>query len=305
MKWNQSDFFWDERPREIGTYPNINPFNDRAEGRVISWWSGGVASAIACKLALERWGDQVELVFCDTAIEHPDTFRFMDDYKRVMGVEITVIKSADYSQPEDVWRRFNGLNFANGAPCSTYLKKYPRIKYQELSTDFCQIFGFDFCKREMIRATNMLVNNPDLNPVFPLLVEKYDRPKILSTLASLGIRPPISYKHFLNNNCIGADDSPIGGCVQGGIGYWQKMERLFPKKYEYMAAMEHELSAAKGKPVTVCKDQRNGKVGNRLFLRKSSQFPDVEDISDIKGRQPVTPFECNGFCSTDILNLPA
>ena len=109
---------------------------------------------------------------------------------------------------------------------------------------------------------------------------------------------PRPYKHFLNNNCIGDFDSPKGGCIQGGIGYWQKIKYLYPHKYEYMANMEHKISALKGKPVTICKDQRKNKHGARLFLKPNPDFPEIEDISVIKGRQPLTPFECNGFCST-------
>ena len=282
----------------IDTYPVTNPFNGKIKGRIIGWWSGGVASAIACFIALKKWGDDVTLVFCDTSIEHPDTYRFMEDYKKIMGVGITIIKSDKYKNPEEVWNRFKGLNFAHGAPCSTYLKKYPRIAYQDTSTDFCQIFGFDYCSREMKRAKNMLINNPDINPVFPLIVEKLNRKKIFSTLKSLNIEPPIVYKHFLNNNCMGADDSPVGGCVQGGVGYWQKIKIMYPKKYNYMAGIEHRISKEKGKPVTICRDWRKETKGNRLFLNKCDSFPDIDTIDVIKGRQPVTSFECNGFCST-------
>jgi len=66
--------------RTIDNYPLCNPFNNNKAGRVLGWVSGGVASAVACKLALEKYGDSVELVFCDTGIEHPDTYRFMDDF---------------------------------------------------------------------------------------------------------------------------------------------------------------------------------------------------------------------------------
>ena len=45
--------------RTIEELPTINPFNDKAEGRVIGWISGGIASAIACKIALETY-DNVE-----------------------------------------------------------------------------------------------------------------------------------------------------------------------------------------------------------------------------------------------------
>lgn len=285
--------------RKIDHYPEVNPMNDKTDGRIIGWISGGVASAVACKLAIDHYGaDRVSLVFCDTSWEHSDTYRFLSDLEKYFGKKIEMLKSHRMSNPEEVWRKYLGMNFANGAPCSTVLKREVRIKYQDERNDFAQVFGFDYDKKEMRRATNMLLNYPELNPIFPLVVEQYDRKKIFATLEEMGIQRPKAYDHFLNNNCIGDFDSPIGGCVQGGIGYWQKMKDLFPKKYAYMANIEHEISRDKGKPVTVCKDQRKGKVGNRLFLEACPDFPEVETISVIKGRQPVTPFECNGFCKT-------
>lgn len=184
--------------RTIDTYPDINPFNDKTTGRVIGWWSGGVASAIARKLALEKWGDAVELVFCDTGIEHPDTYRFMDEFSVLLGVPIKRISSDRFTEPEEVWLQYKGLNFATGAPCSTMLKRYPRLQYQDLTNDFGQVFGFDFAKKEIRRAINMLNNNPDLNPIFPLIVEKFDRPKVFAELKRLNIAPPETYNHFLN-----------------------------------------------------------------------------------------------------------
>jgi hypothetical protein len=285
--------------RSIYEYPEINPYNDKSTGRVIGWWSGGVASAVACKLALDQWGDRVDLVFCDTGWEHPDTFEFMWDFENMFDVEIKSIRSLKYTDPEAVWRRFKGMNFAHGAPCSTHLKKGPRLLYQDTKEDFCQVFGFDYGAKEERRATNLLVNNPDINPVFPLIVNKLDREGLFTTLESWGLKRPKTYDHFLNNNCIGADDSPLGGCVQGGAGYWLKIKELYPKKYDYMANIEHGISIDKGVPVSMCRDQRKATKGNRLFLKPCPAFPDVETILAIRSRRPITTFECNGLCSTD------
>ena len=284
--------------RTIDEYPKINPFHDSDENnRVISWWSGGVASAVTCVLMLEKY-ENVSIAFCDTSLEHPDTYRFMNDFENKFGIKIDIIKSSKFNEPEDVWRRYSGMNFAHGAPCSNELKKQPRIKYQKKDTDFAQAFGFDYGKKEMRRATNMLVNNPDINPIFPLIVEKYSRDKIFKKIKDLGFKIPKAYEYFQNNNCIGDFESEKGGCIQGGIGYWQLIKEKFPKKFEYTANLEHELSIKKNKPITICRDQRKKTRGNKLFLKKCEAFPEVEDISVIKGKRPVVYFECNGFCST-------
>lgn len=285
--------------RTIFEYPEVNPFNDNTSGRVICWMSGGVASAVACYLTLKKYGkERCQFVFCDTSWEHPDTYRFFKDYENTLGVTIHFIKSDRMSNPPEVWRRYKGMSFASGAPCSTVLKKEPRLKFQKIYTDFCQVFGFDFDAKEMRRAENMLVNNPEINPIFPLIVEQLDRKKIFKKLQELGIQPPETYKFFNNNNCIGSPDSEDGGCVRGGVGYWKHIRKVFPKKFEKMAKLEHEISALKGAPVTICKDQRKGKRGNRLFLKFNPAYPDIETIDVIKGRHVVSLPECNGFCAT-------
>ncbi|MAT38889.1 MAG: hypothetical protein CL946_04725 [Ectothiorhodospiraceae bacterium] len=278
--------------------PNINWYNGVSSGRSIGWFSGGAASAVACYLALQEL-DDVFLAFTDTHIESDDTYRFLSDFEGALGVKVHHFCSDKFNEPEDVWREYNGLNFAHGAPCSTYLKREVRIKQvQDLDNDYCQIFGFDFSKREINRAINMVKNHAETNPRFPLIEREYDRGKIFSTLKYLGIKPPIAYIHFDNNNCLGPESSPKGGCVQGGVGYWQKMREVYPHKFDYMANIEHELSKEKGEPVTICKDQREATKGSKLFLKFNPGFPDVGTIDEIKGRQPDGYFECNGFCGT-------
>ncbi len=44
-------------------------------------------------------------------------------------------------------------------------------------------------------------------------------------------------------------------CIQGGIGYWQKVQRDMIEKFNTMADMEHELTDLRGEPVTMLKDQ--------------------------------------------------
>jgi len=270
----------------------MNIYNDSTEeDRVIGWWSGGVASAVACKIALEKYPN-VHLAFCDTNAEHPDTYRFMQDFEKELGVKIHTYRSEKFKNPEEVWFKYLGLNFAHGAPCSSELKRAVRIKVQKTKTDHGQIFGFDYCKKEINRATNMQKNYPEINPLFPLIENEITRDGIFKELKKLNLTPPETYKDFLNNNCI------LIGCVQAGIGHWGKFKSIYPDRYNYMAEVEHKLSAVKGRPVTIHKDQRKNRQGNRLFLKHNPDYPEIGTIDEIEGKWPVIPFECNGFCST-------
>ncbi len=47
---------------------------------VICWFSGGITSAVSCKLAIDLFGaDNCSCIFMDTQNEDPDTYRFKDD----------------------------------------------------------------------------------------------------------------------------------------------------------------------------------------------------------------------------------
>jgi hypothetical protein len=88
--------------------------------------------------------------------------------------------------------------------------------------------------------------------------------------------PNAYYRGYHNNNCFKT------GCIQGGIGYWQKIRREEPEKFDNMAKIEHELTDLKGKPVTILKDQAKG--GGLVFLKPHPDYPKMKDLSMMKER---------------------
>lgn len=240
--------------------------------------------------------------------EHDDTYRFKKDCEKWYGLPIEVITGIGerYSSIQDVWITHRSLNTATGAICSTQLKRGVREAWEKENPDFDhQVFGFEFEKKEFNRALSMTLNHNDrVRAIYPLLLMGYDKEKCLDVVSKAGIEVPVMYKMgFQNNNCFGT------GCVQGGIGYWQKMKRDFPAKFEAMAKMEHELTDLRGFPVTMLKDQSNeaklkdkSKKENLLFLKKHPGFPNIPCIDD-KPEEEVKPlFECNGFCGVNDLS---
>jgi 3'-phosphoadenosine 5'-phosphosulfate sulfotransferase (PAPS reductase)/FAD synthetase len=271
--------------------------------KVIAWWSGGITSAVACKLAIDFYGkDNVQVLFIDTQNEHEDTYRFLKDCEKWYGCLIGCISAigGEYESIQDVWRKHKSLNVATGAICSTQLKRRVREKWQkEIDYDH-QVFGFEFEKKEFNRAMGLKMNHPKAKPIFPLLMMGWDKDKCLEVVEEAGIDIPLAYQMgFRNNNCLNT------GCVQGGIGYWQKMQRDFPKKFESMANMEHELTELKGQPITMLKDQSNKakQSGNTLvFLKKHKDYPQLKCLDDMPQMEVKPLFECNGFCGTNDLN---
>lgn len=268
---------------------------------VIGWWSGGADSAITCKLLIDWFGkENVRIVFIDTKNEDADTYRFKKDCEEWYGAAIETIRNEKWDCIEDVWEHYLSLNVATGAICSTELKRMVRQDFQNKNNFSYQAFGFDCDKKEIERAIAMKINYPDSRPIFPLIYELITKGRSLKILEKNNILPPLSYRlGYTNNNCLET------GCVKGGIGYWQKYKIDFPEKFEKMAAREHKYTDMKGEPVTICKDQskaakaRNGGKAELVFLLPHPGYPLMKDISMIKGRQPESLMECNGFCNTE------
>ena len=121
----------------------------------------------------------------------------------------------------------------------------------------------------------------------------------VNILQKEGLEIPNMYKlGFRNNNCFKT------GCVQGGIGYWQKISREYPDKFEEMSKVEHELTDMKGKPVTMLRTSKSKKTPERLplFLKPHPDYPDLPLFTEQKGREPEPLFECNGMCGINDLS---
>jgi hypothetical protein len=264
---------------------------------VIAWWSGGITSSIACHICIQWFGiDNVRIIFIDTKSEDGDTYRFKADCEKWYGKEIEVITNENYENVEDVWIKHQSLNVATGAKCSEVMKISVRKKFETSNDYSMQAFGFDI--DEIKRARAMSDNHPTANPFFPLLALGLTKKECLKMLPHdlfFSIKPPKTYElGFHNNNCFKR------GCIQGGIGYWQKMKREFPDKAHAMALIEHKLTDLKGQPVTMLKDQ--GKDGGLVFLEPHPDYPNMKDISMMKGKEPKPLMECNGFCATNVLD---
>lgn len=273
---------------------------------IICWWSGGVTSAVACKIAIDLFGiDRCTVIMIDTKNEHDDTYRFKKDCSTWYGLPIETITGIGekYKNIQDVWIKHKSLNVAHGAICSTVLKREVREAWQKQNDFTNQVFGFEFDKKELNRALAMKLNHPDSKPIFPLLMMGYNKQDCIKIIENNGINAPIVYKMgYKNNNCAKT------GCVQGGVGYWQKIKREEPDKFNVMADIEHKLTELKGVPVTMLKDQSKEakNSGSQLvFLKKHPLYPLNKCIDEMPQCEVEPLFECNGFCGiNDLIDRP-
>lgn len=237
---------------------------------IIAWWSAGVTSAVATKLAMDKYGkDNVQPIYFHIDSAHEDNNRFIKECEDWYGKEILVTKAEKYNNQFDVILKDKYVNGPGGARCTLVLKKRVRQKI-ESSTDYDgQVFGFEYSKKEINRAIRFKEQYPAAKPLFPLIEKKMTKPECLYYLEEQGIKRPKMYElGYGNNNCI--------GCVKGGKGYWNKIRIDFPEFFDRMAKAERE-------------------VGNSCLR---GVFLDELNPDEGRKQKAITP-DCGNFCDIE------
>lgn len=247
----------------------------------IGWFSAGITSAVACKMALELYPN-IELYYIETGSAHPDNKRFISDCEKWYNAEIKTVKSRYFKNHFEVIEKTRYINGVDGARCTLELKKNVRYDLENLysanlfNTKILtnQIFGFEFEKSQVNRAIRFMQQYPNSNPLFPLIEKGLDKNNCAGILLNAGIELPKMYElGYSNNNCI--------GCVKGGKGYWNKIRIDFPNNFEQMKELEIKVGHSCIKDV---------------FLK---------DLQPNEGRMKdeIMP-NCGHFCEVEFADLP-
>jgi len=198
---------------------------------VIAWWSGGVTSAVATKLAIEQF-KSVDIYFCETNQHHADNLRFKSECEKWYGQKIHTLTNAKWKSVERVLDH-GYINGPSGAYCTKLLKKDVRVALQKIVEFSYQVFGFEFEPRQVLRAIRFNQQNPTAKGVFPLIQREINKKDSMEMLLKNGIELPAMYRlGYSNANCI--------GCVKGGMGYWNKIRLDFPEVFERTAQLERK-----------------------------------------------------------------
>lgn len=196
----------------------------------VCWLSGGVSSFIAAYLEREKL-DLCMYIHIDD--QHPDTMRFLGDCQKALGIGFEVIQSR-YKSVNNVIRQFRFINSPYGAKCTDVLKRRVRKEweYEHRDKEITYIWGYDI--EEKHRAERLTESMPEFKHIFPLIDRQLTKQDCHGILRELGIKRPMMYDlGYRNNNCI--------GCVKGGMGYWNKIRKDFPKVFEERAKLEREI----------------------------------------------------------------
>ena len=241
---------------------------------VIGWFSCGITSAVACKLAVEQYGvDNVRLFYIEIDSAHKDNERFISECEDWIGVKVERRRSAKYKDQFDVIKKTRYVNGAGGARCTKELKKDVRLAVEK-EVDFnAQVFGFEFVQKEINRAIRFSEQYPHTHPTYPLIDKKLTKEMCADIMLKNGIRLPTMYElGFHNNNCI--------GCVKGGKGYWNHIRKHFPDTFDRMAKAERD-------------------VGHSCI---KNRFLDEMGVNEGKHLPPILP-DCGTFCEIEFADL--
>lgn len=217
--------------------PNLESVNDMP--RHVVWFSCGAASSVVSKLAVDKYGDDCEVIYCDTSKnEHPDNSRFLKDVERWIGKEIKILRNENYEDIYDVFDKTGYLVGPSGARCTTELKKWVRQNYAQM--DDINIFGYTYDESIKIgqggltRVQWFEGNNPEIIVEWLLVENEITKSDCYRIIQENGIELPMMYKlGYRNNNCI--------GCVKGGQGYWNKIRIDFPDVFKRMMLQECKM----------------------------------------------------------------
>lgn len=239
-------------------------------GRILSWFSCGAASAVALKKTIEKFGDMVLPMHCNTlSSEHPDNLRFLLDVEKWIGQKVITIASEKYKDVDDVIEKTRYMAGIDGARCTTELKKNVRRKFQ-LEGDL-HILGYTADKKEVTRALDFRLNNFEIFSYFPLIDLNIDKQGCFDIIKDVGIKLPEIYKILNNANCI--------GCVKAtSPKYWNLIRKHYPDTFDKRCRQSRNLNV---KLVRV--------KGVRVFL-------DTLDFDNFD-ETPDDDFECGVLCS--------
>lgn len=240
---------------------------------IIGWFSCGVTSAVAVKLAIEKYGDAVIPYYIHIDSAHHDNTRFIQECELWYNREIKTIKSTKYVDQFDVIAKTRYINGPAGARCTAELKKAPRRELQAQLNHPKQVFGFEFSQREINRAIRFREQNPEADPLFPLIDAKLNKEDCMKLLQDAGIELPVMYRlGFDNNNCI--------GCVKGGKHYWANIRLNFGTYFNKMAALERQLGR------TCIRNQWLDELDGKY---SPEPMPDCGSFCDIQNAEIIDP----------------
>ena len=240
---------------------------------IVVWFSCGVASAVATKLTVDKYGKNNNVIVVNTPIyeEHPDNIRFLNDVSNWVGYPIYKVTAQEYpnSSIVEVFNKRKYMSGVRGAPCTMKLKKEARYEFERKVDIDWHVLGFTY--DELPRHQKFTTQEREnLLPV--LIDEKLTKNDCFEIIKKAKIDVPLIYTlGFPNANCI--------GCVKSSSPtYWNLVRTTFPEVFQQRAKQSRDIG---------CKLVK--RKGERIFLD--------ELLPTDKGGK-IKSWDCGIFCDT-------
>ena len=92
----------------------------------VSWFSGGVSSAVATKLCIEQVD---KIIYQHVEDQEQDTLRFVRDCEAWFGKPVEIVQSR-LKSVENACRQMAYINGVRGAACTRLLKRRVRAEWE-------------------------------------------------------------------------------------------------------------------------------------------------------------------------------
>jgi hypothetical protein len=204
---------------------------------IVVWFSCGVASAVAAKRTIEKYGkENVRIVNSRVLEEDEDNLRFLKDVEAWLEVPIEQAINSKYPNCSavEVWSKRKFMSGTSGAPCTLELKKVARQQWQAKHNPEFHVLGFTYDEKK--RFDRFVTT--ELSNVLPVLIEdKITKKDCFEIIRKAGIaRPRIYDQGYPNANCI--------GCVKAtSPTYWNHVRSKHPNVFEQRAKQSREIGA--------------------------------------------------------------
>jgi len=233
-------------------------------------FSGGIGSWAAAKRVVAKHGlGDVVLLFADTLMEDVDTYRFLDEAARNIGLPLTRI--SDGRTPWEVFFDVRYLGNSRIDPCSKILKRDLMEKWfnENCTPEDVTYLGIDWS--EIHRLHNTRSARPDRKWEAPMCEPQYLSKEQMNRWGeSEGLKVQRLYEMgFPHANC-------GGFCVKAGIGHFLNLLKHMPERYAFHENKEQEIRKELGKDVAILRDRSGGKVRPMTLkeLREREQAKD-------------------------------
>ncbi len=251
--------------------------------RILSWFSSGAASAVMTKLHPES-----EPVQCDLGdSEDEDNLRFTIDCEKWFGRCVTLISSDEYLNIDEVFEHRKYLAGVKGAPCTSAMKRVPRLEFQRPGD--VHLFGYTADAADVKRAKAFAANSPGLIVRFPLIERGITKAGCFALLEQAGIKRPRVYDMgYPNGNC--------PGCVKASSpDYWALVRLRHPEVF----ARRADQSRRFGAKLAIMGEEKDAD-GKRHNIRAY-----IDDIpADWPILNPTVP-SCDFLCHLSGLDIAA